>query len=70
VAGGSVLVVRAPDLGTGNWSCLTQLRSGGRGLRVALQELPGHASGDAHPDAQGAANHARSHSVYDGSSGL
>jgi hypothetical protein len=46
------------------------LRSGDRGLRVALQKLPGHVSGDAHPDAQGAANSVRSHTVYDVSSGL
>jgi hypothetical protein len=39
-------------------------------LRGALQKLPSHAPDDAHSDAQDAANHARSHSVYDGSSGL
>jgi hypothetical protein len=39
-------------------------------LCVSRQELPGHAPGDAHSDAKGAANFARSHSVYDSSSGL
>jgi hypothetical protein len=70
VAGGAVLIVGALGLGAGNRSGLMPLRSGGRGLRVALQELRGRAPGDAHSDAQGASNQARSHSVYDGSSGL
>jgi hypothetical protein len=68
--GGAVLIVGALGLGAGNRSGLMPLRSGGRGLRVALQELHGRAPGDAHSDAQGASNQARSHSVYDGSSGL
>lgn len=69
VAGGAVLAV-GTGLGAGNWSGMTHLGSGGRRVCAALQELPGHVPGDAHCDAQGAANHARSHSVYDGSSGL
>jgi len=69
LSGGAVLVVGTLGLGAGNRSRLMHLRSGSRGLRVALQKLPGRASGDAHSDAQGAANDARSHSVYDGSSG-
>lgn len=52
-----------------NWNRLMHLRSA-RGLRGRRQELPDNVPGDAHSDAQGAANHARSHPVYDGSSGL
>ena len=70
LAGGAALVLSTRGLGACNWSRLMHLRSRGRGLRVTLQKLPGHAPGDAHSDAKGAANHARSHSVYDGSSGL
>jgi hypothetical protein len=65
-----VLVRSTLGLGAGNWSGLRHLGSGGRGLRVGRQVLASHAPGDAHSDAQGAANHARSHTVYDGSSGL
>jgi hypothetical protein len=32
--------------------------------------LNGHAPDDTHSDAQGASNHARSHTVYDGNSGI
>ncbi len=70
LAGGAVPVVGTPGLGAGNWSRLMRLRSGSRRLRVALKELRCSAPGDAHSEAEGAANHARSHSVYDGSSGL
>ena len=52
-----------------NWNSLMHLWSA-RGLRGRRQELPDNVPGDAHSDAQGAANHARSHPVYDGSSGL
>ena len=69
LAGSAVLMVGTLGLGAGNWNHLMQLRSSSRGLWAALQKLPGHAPGDAHSDAQGAANDARSHSVYDGSSG-
>ena len=65
LAGGAVLASRA-----GNRSGLMHLRSGGRGLRVGRQVMPSHTPNDAHSNAQGAANHARSHTVYDGSSGL
>ena len=40
------------------------------GSCAALQELPGHMPGNAYSNPQDAANHARSHSVYDGSSGV
>ena len=70
LAGGAVWVVRTLGLGAGNWSVLMHLRHCGRGLRGSRQALPGHAPGDADSDAQGAANPARSHTVYDGSSGL
>ena len=52
-----------------NWNRLMHLRSA-RGLRGRRQELPDNVPGNAHSDAQGTANHARSHPVYDGSSGL
>ncbi len=55
--------------GASNWNSLMHLSSG-RGLRGRHQELPDNVPGDAHSNAQGAANHARSHPVYDGSSGL
>ena len=39
-------------------------------MRGGRQKLPDNVPGDAHSNAQGAANHVRSHPVYDGSSGL
>jgi hypothetical protein len=48
---------------------LRRLRMGGRG-RSGDHLLAGDASHHAHPYSQSASNHARSHPVYDGSSGV
>jgi hypothetical protein len=49
---------------------LAWLLMGLAAIGVAVWAVARDAPDDAHSDAQDAANHARSHSVYDGSSGL
>ena len=66
LSGGAVAIL---DCGAGNRSGLMHL-SGGRRLRVGCQMPPGSTPNHAYSDAQGAADYARSHTVYDGSSGL
>lgn len=68
LSGGAVTVHETLDQRPGNSRSLTDL-TGGRGLRADRQVMAGHAPNDAHSNTQGAANDARSHSNYDGSSG-
>jgi hypothetical protein len=66
---GAALAVSSLGLGAGNRSGSMRL-SGGSGLRERRQVMPGRTANDTHSNAEDAAKNARSHTVYDGSSGI